>query len=102
VGAWGLAFALTLLVEVPLAALLAATRPRRRAAVDAALLNLVTHPLAYAAVRRGLAPFAAVELLVAGAESVGYRIVTRLSWPRALAVSLVCNLASGALSWLPL
>jgi hypothetical protein len=102
VGAYALALALTLAVEVPLAALLAATRLRRRAPVDAALLNLVTHPLAYLAIQRWAVPFAAVELAVAGAEALGYHMVTRLGWRRRLAVSLVCNIASGALSWLPL
>jgi hypothetical protein len=100
VGAYGLALALTLAVEVPLAVLVAATRPRHRTAADAALLNVASHPLAYLAVQRWGAPFAGVELAVVAAEAAGYRIVTGLSWPRALAVSLACNLASGALSWL--
>jgi len=99
---YALAVALTLAVEVPLAALLAATRPRHRGAVDAALLNLVTHPLAYLAIQRWAAPFAAVELAVAIAEALGYCLVTRLGWRRALVVSLVCNIATGTLSWLPL
>lgn len=91
------ALALTLLIEVPLALALVGAGARRRAAFDAPLLNLLTHPLACAAFLRLAAPMAAVEIAVTLVEAAGYRWVTGLDARRALLVSSLCNLTTTAL-----
>ena len=93
------AFGLTLAVEAPLAALLSGDL-RRRAAFHSLLLNLATHPLAYLALRRGWSSWTLAELLVAASEAVGFAVVTRLGWPRALLVSAACNGATAGLAFL--
>jgi hypothetical protein len=85
------ALALTLAVEVPLAIALAGPARRWRAASDAPLLNLLTHPLACAAYLRLAAPLPLVEVVVTLVEAAGYRLVTGLSTRRALLVSVLCN-----------
>lgn len=91
------ALALTLAVEVPLALALVGEGARRRAAWDAPLLNLLTHPLACAAYVRLAAPLAAVEVVVTLVEAAGYRWVTGLTARRALLVSAVCNAVTTAI-----
>lgn len=91
------ALALTLLVEVPMALALVGAAARRRAAWDAPLLNLLTHPLACAAYVRLAAPLLLVEVVVTLVEAAGYRWVTGLSARRALLVSLLCNATTTAI-----
>jgi hypothetical protein len=71
-----------------------------RAALAATAGTLVTHPLVWHAVPR-LEPalgYAAALLLsevaVVLAESVAYRVLVPVAWPRSLAISLLANLAS--------
>lgn len=89
-----LALALTLLIEVPLALALVGPGKRRRAAWDAPLLNLLTHPLAWVAYRRVGAPLLLVEVVVTLVEAAGYAWVTGLTARRALLVSSTCNLVT--------
>ena len=70
------------------------------AALAASLGTLITHPFAWFAVPRLAGPIgypAAVALVETGvvlAESVAYRLIVPLAWPRALAASLIANAAS--------
>lgn len=92
----------TLLVEVTIGLLLgrvgAVRTQRGRLCLDITLVNLATHPLATLAVGNLNAPFAAVEVLVVGAELLAYRAVTRLSWGQAMLLSVVTNGVTVALS----
>ena len=106
-----LALLLSILIEAAVAAgLVAALRwaPAWRAALAAAAGTLVTHWAVWA----GMPPLTAaigywwalpvVEGLVVLAETLAYRLVARLSWPRALLVSFLANAAStaaGLLIW---
>lgn len=100
-----LALALTVGIEAPIATLLGPRDRRRSVARDAALLNLFTNPLAQLAhalwaapgVPWGL-PFIVIEVCVVVTEAAGYWWVTRLTWRRAAAVSIVCNGATIGLS----
>lgn len=88
------ALGLTLVLEGGLILLLA-RRERRAALRDCAVLNLLTHPLAWLAVTSrtvGLWPAEAVVLLV---EIAGYRALgPRRSWRSALIWATVVNLAT--------
>jgi hypothetical protein len=71
-----------------------------RAALAAVAGTLVTHPIVWRTVP-ALEPIigygvavALVEGATVLAESVGYRLIVPLSWPRSLAVSLAANAAS--------
>ncbi len=104
---YALALAVTFAVELPIVAALTRSAGRR-AVVDAALLNLVTHPLAAIAFAAtgDVVPlfggaFLGIEAAVVAAEALGYRWLTALPWPRALAVSLAANLPTALLSFLP-
>jgi hypothetical protein len=88
---WPVACALTVALELPLAAGLAPAGRRRRVAGDALLLNLLTHPLAWGAVLGLGWPLLPVEVGVTAAEAVGYRAVSGLGWGRAGLISLLCN-----------
>lgn len=88
---WPAACALTVALELPLVAALAPPGRRRRAVLDGALLNLLTHPLAWGAVLGLGWPLLPVEAAVTAAEALGYRVVTGLTWRRAGLVSLACN-----------
>lgn len=89
-----LLLALTVAVE----AALACASPARRDVVPAALaLNLISHPIAVAAMLQG-ASFWLVELAVILAEFAGYRLLARVSWRHALGLSALCNGATIALS----
>jgi len=88
--------ALTLAVELPLAAALAGSERRGDVTRACLALNLLTHPIA-----AGLAWLAGVdwltlELGVLAVEALGCRAVTRLRWPRAVLVSVAANAASAA------
>ena len=88
---WPVACALTVALELPLAAALAPPGLRRKVALDGLFLNLLTHPLAWGAVLGLGWPLLAVEVGVTAAEAVGYRAVSGLGWGRAGLVSLLCN-----------
>lgn len=96
---WPTAFALTLLIELPLVALLAPTTHRRRALGDGLGANLLTHPLAYGLFGAGLVAWTPLELGVAAIELLVYRLVTGLPWWRAALVSLVANGVSATMSF---
>jgi len=104
---YALALAVTLAVELPIVAAMARSAARR-VVVDAALLNLVTHPLAALAFAAWGDPasilgpaFLGIEAAVVAAEAVGFRSLTGMSWPRAWAVSLAANLPTALLSLAP-
>lgn len=86
--------AATLAIEAPLAALLAGRARRREALLAALALNLLSHPLAFAARWLAGARWLPVELSVALTEALGYRLLAGLSWRRAGALSLRANLLS--------
>ena len=92
---------LTLAIELPIVWLLAARggRMRSRSVCDGALLNLLTHPLAWLSYAGGFMGFAAVEGAVFAVELVGYRSVTRLSWSRAELVTAFANGLTASLSF---
>jgi len=88
---WFEAFLLTVSVELPLVAALAPRGRRRRAAADGLGANLLTHPCAWWAVLSAGAPWLLVEAAVSLTETLVYRGVTGMSWPRAAATSLLAN-----------
>lgn len=96
---WLTCLLVTLAVEVPLVAACAPRGRRRDAALDGALANLFTHPLAWLAVTHAWAPWLVVECSVALAELGIYRRITRLSWPRAAVAALGGNAITAALSF---
>lgn len=80
----------TILIETALARLLA-PRAWKRLRVDVPLLNLLSHPLLTLVVWHGVLPVTGAELGVIALEAVGYRVLTRLTWPRAAGLSIVLN-----------
>jgi hypothetical protein len=100
----GQAFALTQAVEVPTALLLVwllARDARLLLVAGAAIVaSVLTHPGAWAVNEglRGIVPFApraaVIEVAVALAETVVYRLVAGLAWRVAAAASFVANAAS--------
>ena len=97
---WATAFALTVAIELPIVMLVAARGRRRRAAGDALAANLLTHPCAWWAVLSAGAPWLLVEALVAATELLVYRTLTRMSWARAAAASLLANGVTAAIGLL--
>jgi hypothetical protein len=99
---WSLSYltvlAATIGVEVLIAAAIAPRDRRRRVLVDALLLNLLTHPVAVWLVGYQHLPLLPVECAVIAAEACGYRIVTGLTWQRAMGISFACNTATLVLS----
>ena len=99
---------LTVAVELALAALLCRRshrgRDRMRLAAAVVLLNCFTHPLAFlfASESLGFGPreFWILEAAVFGAEALGYRWITAMSWGRAVGLSLSCNGATVLVSYL--
>lgn len=89
----------TIAVELALAAVLVRGPKRRSVLAALTCANLVTHPLATLATLH-VDAFAAVEVLVAGAEAAALAAVTRLRTRHAVAVAVVANLATVALSML--
>ena len=59
--------------------------------IDTPLLNLLSHPLLTWVVWRGVLSVPAAEVGVIMLEAVGYRLLTRLSWPQAVGLSIVLN-----------
>jgi hypothetical protein len=96
---WPTAFLCTVAIELPLVALVAPAGRRRRAAVDSIAANLLTHPLAWFLFGSALLPWTVVEIGVAGAETVVYRAVTGLRWPRAIAAAMLANTVTATLSF---
>ena len=96
---WAWAFALTVLVELPFAVLLAPRTLRQRIAGDAVLVNLCTHPFAWVAIRSFGWSWTLVEIGVAVAEVLLYRRVTRLRWSRAVLVGFTGNGVTAMLSF---
>jgi len=67
--------------------------------------SLVTHPFAWHAIGKYgehdfLAGYLLIESLVVVAESVAIRQLTRMTWQRAAALSLIANLCSALLGFL--
>ena len=91
---------MTLAIETPLAAWLAPIEERRLVASVAFSLNLFSHPLACAAYWQGLASLPTIEVLVIAVEALGYRLVAKLGWGRALKIALLANIPTAALSLL--
>jgi hypothetical protein len=88
--------ALTLAVEAPLALALAGSTRRGEVTRACLALNLVTHPVATGLAWLAGADWLALELGVLAVEALGYRAVTRLTWPRAALVSVAANVSSAA------
>jgi hypothetical protein len=91
---------LTIVLEVAIVLLLAPADRRRRAALVAAVANLVTHPIALAAVATlsgGWAAWGAVEAAVTLVELLAYRAFGRLTWSRAALCAVVANAATAGL-----
>ncbi len=93
------AWLLTLGVETAGMALLALPPARRRAVLWALGVNLLTHPLfwwghTHLLAGTGQAGLLGAEAVVVLVEGCCYQAGLRWSWPRALAVSLLLNLAS--------
>lgn len=95
---WLAAYVLTVLIEVPLASALAPRGRRRRIALDALLLNTLTHPLLTVLLRTGSIGFAPGEVLVWMVEAAGYVWVSGLRPARAFLLSLVANGATVAVA----
>jgi hypothetical protein len=98
--AWLLALGATIAVETLLA--LWIDPARARLAIDVPLVNLVTHPLAWAAVGTLGVRWLAAELLVVAGETAAFRFVTGLPVLRAVRLAVVANAASALLSFGPL
>ena len=96
---WPLAFAVTVGVEILVALVWARLAHRRPPFVDLVILNLITHPAAFALSTTQLG-FTPIEVMVITVEAVGYRIATRLSWGQAVTLSLAANGVSLSLSFL--
>jgi hypothetical protein len=96
---WAAAFALTLAVEAPLAALAAPRGRRRDAAVDSLALNVATHPTAWWCVQQWPERWTEVELAVLAVETLGYALVTRLGGARSFAAAALANGVTAALSF---
>ena len=85
---------LTLVCELSLAAFLLRREPAKRSLLTVALLNLLTHPIAFTlfsawGTRDGA--FTLIESGVVTTEAIGYWLVLRLSWSKALAISASAN-----------
>lgn len=99
---WLAAFVLTMVVEVPVVAiLLRASEPDlRRLALLVLFANLATHPIVWYVLSQPLLIGTPAYLLVAeswavGAEAVFYAVTVRsISWRRAALVALAANVAS--------
>ena len=91
---------LTILVEVPLAVVLAGGTSRRVVLAGAVAVNLFSHPLAHLAWNSAAASYATIELSVGLVEVLGYRLAAGLSWRRAIVLSVLANGATVALSFL--
>ena len=99
---WLAAFVLTVVVEVPVVAiLLRASEPDlRRLALLVLFANLATHPIVWYVISQPLLIGTPAYLLVAecwavGAEAVFYAVTVRpIAWRRAALVALAANLAS--------
>ena len=96
---WLYAFLLTCAIELPIVVMCAGPCKSRRSATDSLAANLVTHPTAWYLVRSMLLPWLAIELVVAAAELLIYRGVTKLSWQRATAAAVLANGATAAISF---
>ncbi len=90
--------ATTILLELGLAMSVSPGR-RKIVARDLVILNLLTHPMATYMVQQEHLSWFTTEALVVGLEAVGYRALTRLSWGRACALSLLCNGLTAAASF---
>lgn len=92
---WFQAFALTLVVEVPIAALLLARDRRRSFAVLVACAQTFTHPLAWMLFAHEVAGWWSIELAVVVVEAVVYALATRRI-AVAFGVALLANACSAA------
>lgn len=98
---WAKAFALTLVVEVPLVAACAPRGARPRAVLLAAATQALTHPLAWLVFQQQLLGFWGVEITVVVVEACVYALATRRVVFACMA-SLLANAASAGLGvlWL--
>lgn len=92
---WFLAFVLTLVVEVPIAALLLARDRRSALARMAACTQAFTHPLAWLVFAQEVADWWVVEAAVVVVEAVVYALATRRI-AVAFGVALLANACSAA------
>ena len=92
------ALLLTLVAELPLVFFLMGRRRGGAILAHAFLLNLFTHPLVYFAIQTDLVSFTTGEIAVILTEAIGYWLLSLLEFRRALAISLVANLATILLS----
>ncbi len=88
------ALALTLAIELPLAALLAPRARRGEVLFTLLFANLVTHPIASSSVGAAWGSWLAVELAVCASEALALRVVANLPWPRAIGIALAANATS--------
>lgn len=99
------AFALTLACEIPVVFMLARHLPARRVVPVAAGASCLTHPLAWR-IAMLLTPdvyrlgVALIEAGVVVVEAIWYRCWLRLSFGRAVGISLLANAASVSVGWL--
>lgn len=97
---WPVAFALTLVIEVPIFTMLGpAATSRKRAALAGAAGTCLTHPLLwfvwFPLIHHHTLATISGEILVVGAECVIFHLLTgRCSWTRAAAASALANAAS--------
>ena len=99
---YALALALTLAVEIALAARVAPPATRRRVVRVAWWLNLTTHPALWLIGQHVELPLLGAELGVVLPEWLAYRCVAGLGWGRAGLLSVLANAASawcGVLLW---
>ena len=80
----------TIAIETGLARVLA-PGDWQRLRLDTPLLNLLSHPLLTLVVWNGVLSVPTAELGVILLETVGYRVLTRLAWPRAIGLAVVLN-----------
>lgn len=96
---WIIAFSITVLVEVLVAAIWAKCARMQLPFLEILVLNLVTHPLAFVLASNDV-EFVPIEIGVILIEVCGLRLATRLSWNQAILLGLLCNVATLSLSFL--
>lgn len=93
---WENAFALTLVVEVPIVVACVPRGMRSRASLVALATQALTHPLAWTVFQHGVMGWWGVECAVVAVEACAYALATRRV-TAAVLVSLFANAASAAM-----